>query len=46
NNRPGTIHRRECNHARSGDRTAVVDWVLPLSEIAPHLTNLCQPVWK
>ncbi|NJN92448.1 MAG: chemotaxis protein CheB [Leptolyngbyaceae cyanobacterium RM2_2_4] len=26
--------------------TAVVDWVLPLSEIAPHLTNLCQPVWK
>jgi two-component system, chemotaxis family, protein-glutamate methylesterase/glutaminase len=26
--------------------TAVVDWVLPLSEIAPHLINLCQPVWK
>jgi two-component system chemotaxis response regulator CheB len=26
--------------------TAVVDWVLPLSEIASHLTNLCQPVWK
>lgn len=25
---------------------AVVDWILPLPEIAPHLINLCQPVWK
>jgi two-component system chemotaxis response regulator CheB len=26
--------------------TAVVDWILPLPKIAPHLINLCQPVWK
>ncbi|MBD2000504.1 chemotaxis protein CheB [Oculatella sp. FACHB-28] len=26
--------------------TAVVDWILPLPKIAPHLINLCQPMWK